>query len=326
MNLPVVRVLVSERAREPLAGPIASAVEGFAKSVLVGPGEDADVAFVSRDVTGLSTKFQVLPETQRFYDTLAQAASLRWVHVHSAGADRPVYVALRQRGVKVTTSSGANANIVAQTVLAAVLSLGRALPRLQAAQRERRWASLVETGMPRDLEGQTAVIVGWGPIGQRIGALLGVLGLRVAVVRGTAAAAEGAFASTTFERIGDLLPVADWLVLACPLSPRTQGLVSAAALASLPAGARVVNVARGEVIDEPALIDALRTGRVAGAYLDVFAREPLPPDSPLWSLPDVLVTPHSAGHSDGNEERVAAMFAENLRRWVRGIDLGNLVA
>jgi phosphoglycerate dehydrogenase-like enzyme len=123
-----------------------------------------------------------------------------------------------------------------------------------------------------------------------------------------------------------VLPRTDWLLLACPLSDRTRGLIDAAALARMPAGARLVNVSRGEVVDEPALIDALRSGALAGAYLDVFAHEPLPADSPLWSLPNVIVTPHSAGHSDGNEARVAAIFLDNLRRWVRNQPLVNRVA
>jgi len=114
-------------------------------------------------------------------------------------------------------------------------------------------------------------------------------------------------------------------VLCCPLTERTRGLIDAAALARLPAGARLVNVARGEVAEEPPLIDALRRGALAGAYLDVFAHEPLPAESPLWDMPNVIVTPHTAGHSDGNEMRVAAIFLDNLRRWTEGQPLLNRV-
>ncbi|HEY1226726.1 MAG TPA: NAD(P)-dependent oxidoreductase, partial [Ramlibacter sp.] len=116
------------------------------------------------------------------------------------------------------------------------------------------------------------------------------------------------------------------LVLACPLTPETRGLVDASALALLPAHAGLVNVARGEVVDEGALVEALRQQRLGGAYLDVFATEPLATDSPLWDLPNAIVTPHSAGFSDGNEDRVARMFLDNLARWVAGQPLLNVAA
>ena len=319
------RILMSPAAAHQAAGGLAEALGGR-PHVLAGIGDDADVAFVSRDVTGLSTKHAVLPETQRFHDALRGAPSLRWVHAHSSGADRPVYGELLARGVAVTTSSGANAGVVVQTALAGVLMLARCLPQLLEAQRSRSWAPLVGSGLPRDLAGQTAVIVGWGPIGQGLGTLLSALGLRVVAVRSSDRAAEPpASESVSYERIGEVLPRADWLVLACPLSERTRGLVDAAALARLPPGARLVNVARGEVADEAALIDALQRGALAGAYLDVFAQEPLPAASPLWMLPNVIVTPHTAGHSDGNEARVAAIFLDNLRRWARGQPLLNRV-
>lgn len=319
------RILMSpEAARQ--AGNGLQAALGGKPYVLAAIGDDADVAFVSRDVTGLSTKHAVLPHTQHFYDALRGAPSLKWVHAHSSGADRPVYGELLARGVAVTTSSGANAGVVVQTALAGVLMLARCFPQLIAAQRSRSWAPLVGSGLPRDLAGQTAAIVGWGPIGQGLASLLAGLGLHVIAVRSTDGAAEPpASATVSYERIGKVLPRADWLVLCCPLTERTRGLVDAALLARLPAGARLVNVARGEVVEELALIDALRRGALAGAYLDVFAHEPLPVESPLWDLPNVIVTPHTAGHSDGNETRVADIFLDNLRRWAEGQPLLNRV-
>jgi phosphoglycerate dehydrogenase-like enzyme len=122
-----------------------------------------------------------------------------------------------------------------------------------------------------------------------------------------------------------VLPKADWLVLACPLTDETRGLIDARRLDLLPAGARIANVARGAVIDEEAMIEALRAGRLAGAYLDVFTREPLPAESQLWDMPNVIVTPHNSTVSAGNRRRQAEIFLDNLRRWGRGEPLTNLV-
>lgn len=143
-----------------------------------------DIAFVSRDVTGLSTKHVLTEELLAFYAVLRRSEALQWVHIHSAGADRPIYPELRARGVSVCTSSGANAEVVAQTALAGLLALARRFPQLMAAQQARTWAPLVgEAQAPRDLAGQTAVLVGWGPIGQGLGAFLRLLGLKLVVVR-----------------------------------------------------------------------------------------------------------------------------------------------
>lgn len=321
------RILLSRKAAAQHADAIAATLQGRAH-MLVFPEDtpDADLAFISREVTGLSTKHQVLPQTQVFYDALLAAPSLRWVQVHSAGADRPVFGQLRERGVAVATASGANAEVVAQSVVAGLLALARRFPQLMAAQREHRWASLMGSALPRDLAGQQVTIVGWGPIGQQVARVLAVLGLKVAVVRSSAQPVSADIATVAFEQLGDLLPTTDWLLLACPLSERTRGLVGAAALAKLPAGAHLLNVARGEIVDEPALIESLRSGRLAGAYLDVFAHEPLAAESPLWDLPNVIATPHSAGFSDGNAARVAAMFLENLGCWNRGEPLLRLSA
>lgn len=320
--LPPPRLLLSDTALARLSQGLATQAEAISLADAE-RGAPFDAAFVSRDVTGLSTKHEVLPATARFYDALRAQPGLRWVHVHSAGADRPVYEALRARGVQVSTSSGTNAAVVAQTALAGVLALARRFPELMAAQREQRWAPLIGSGLPRDLAGQTAVVVGWGAIGRQIGAWLAMLGLRVVAVRRTRGPADGGAECVSYDDLPETLPRADWLVLACPLTERTHHLVDGAALALLPAGAHLVNVARGEVLDEAAVVDALRSGRLAGAYLDVFAHEPLPPDSPLWLLPTVIATPHSAGFSDGNAARVDALFLDNLARWRAGQPLHN---
>ena len=290
---------------------------------------DADVAFISREVTGTSTKHEIHPALQQVYDLLRRSSGLRWVHIHSAGADRQIYQDLLSRGVQLTTSSGANAQVVATVALAGLLALARRFPMLMAEQQARQWIPLMGPRMPRDLPGQTATIVGWGPIGQTLGRWLTSLGLQVVAVRQrvdavTLAPTDGV-QMASFEQLPSVWPRTDWLILACPLTDKTRQLVDARALAALPAGAHLINVARGEVVDQEALVSALQSGHLGGAFLDVFAHEPLPADSPLWAMPHVMVTPHAAGHSDGNENRVAQMFLDNLRSWVSGQPLRNRV-
>ena len=320
-----VRLLISGQAAADLGPRIKRAFGSRPHEIVTPPAgltRDFDAAFVSRDVTGRSTKFELEPYTAQFHGGLRQAKSLRWVHIHSAGADRPIYPELQARGVAITTSSGANAPIVAHSALAGILALARRLPLLMEQQRARQWKSLFGN-MPRDLEGQRAVIVGWGPIGQRLATLLQPLGLRIAVVRNSAEPA-GAHPTFAFERLPEAVRGADWLVIACPLTDRTRAAIGRAVFEAMPAGAHVVNVGRGEVVVQRELLEALQSGHLAGAYLDVFEHEPLPADSPLWSLPNVIVTPHSAGHSDGNEGRVAQMFLDNLGRLIEGRPLVNV--
>lgn len=318
------RVLVSRPTRQAFGALLDEAAAGHdVQWVLL---EDAaaapqpvHAALISRDITGLSTKHQPLKELAGCYAVLRASPELAWVHAHSAGADRPIYPELRARGVVVTTSTGANAPVVAASALGGLLALSRRLPQLMAAQRERRWAPLVgDAALPPDLQGQTAVIVGWGPIAQALQPHLALLGMQVVVVRRSAAAAAPGIETVASTDLHSVLPRADWLLLCCPLTPATRGLVDARALSLLKPGAHLVNVARGEVVVEAALVAALQGGHLGGAFLDVFEHEPLPAESPLWALPQVIVTPHSAGQSAGHAARVAGMFATNLRRWLRG--------
>ncbi|MES2842782.1 MAG: D-2-hydroxyacid dehydrogenase [Pseudomonadota bacterium] len=306
------RLLLSAVCRERLSERI-RALAGSAKLQMVGVEEGGfDWAFVSRDVTGLSTKQDILPETRCFYDALERSPTLRWVHVHSAGADRDIYQRLQERGVELTTSPGTNATIVAQSAVAAILSLARHFPLLREAQALHLWQPLLQTGLPEDLEGQTVTLVGWGPVGQAIARYVEVFGLRVRVVRHRQTTEGCAWPVSTYDKLDEWLPDTDWLVLACPLSPQTQRLVDARRLRLLRHGARVINVSRGSVIDETALVQALRDRHVIGAYLDVFEQEPLSPDSALWDLQNALITPHSAGFSAGNEARVDNVFLQRL--------------
>ncbi|OAE55210.1 hydroxyacid dehydrogenase [Achromobacter xylosoxidans] len=315
------RILMSASTRERIGDAISQALDGRPFEAVIAAQThgnepaDVDVAFISRDVTGLSTKHRVLEPLEAFYVTLRRSPKLAWVHVHSAGADRPIFGELKARGVRVTTSSGANAQVVAQTALAAILSLAREFPRLFDAQRARTWTPLIGGLLPRDLAGQTAVVVGWGPIGQTLAGYLRMLGLNVIAVRSAATPPADGIETYAFEDLERIAGRADWLVLACPLSDRTRGLVNARVLAAMAPHARLVNVARGEIVAEAELIDALRAKTLAGAYLDVFEHEPLDAESPLWTLPNAFVTPHSAGHSDGNEARVDRIFLDYLRQW-----------
>jgi phosphoglycerate dehydrogenase-like enzyme len=205
-----------------------------------------------------------------------------------------------------------------------MLMLSRGFPRWLDAQRRAAWEPHAEAEIPGDLRGQTLLVFGLGAIGNEIARLARALGLHVIGVRRSPATAEDAVdALHPPARLRDLLPCADWLALACALTDETRGVIDAEALALLPRGARVLNVSRGGVVDEPALIDALRDGRLAGAYLDVTAEEPLPPASPLWTLPNVIVTPHNASVSRGNEARQSALFLQNLVRYGRGQPLLN---
>lgn len=327
---PVLRILMSAQAAKRHAARVHAALPDVPHRIVTiesaGTHLDADVAFISREVTGLSTKHEVLPATQAYYDAMCGCRSLKWVHTHSAGADRPIFAVLRGKGVLVTTSAGANASVVTQSALAGILALARHFPLMGRAQREHRWAPLIGSGLPTDIAGQTATIVGWGAIGQYIGQLLSCLGMKVVAVRQSVKPSPPALKTISFDMLPQVLPRTDWLILACPLTPVTQNLVNAQALALLQPSAFLINVARGEVVDEPALCDALANARLAGAYLDVFAHEPLAPDSPLWDMPNVIVTPHSAGFSDGNGERVVCMFLDNLARWVSGQLLTNISA
>lgn len=261
--------------------------------------------------------------TRRFFGVLLRAPRLTWFHVPNAGVDHPIFTALRERGVVLTTSAGANAAPVAHSVIAAVLAFARGLPQWLAAQREKKWHPLGEHRL--DLQGQTMTVVGLGAIGREVARLAKVLGLRVVAVRSQPQPAPNTDEVVPLSAIDSLLPRTDWLVLTCPLTPQTQGLLNAARIRRLPVHAHVVNVSRGAVIDEAALIEALRERRLAGAYLDVFAEEPLPSDSPLWELPNVILSPHDAAGAVGNRHRVSELFLDNLERWLTGKPLRNLV-
>jgi len=277
----------------------------------------ADIAYYSHDIF---PKF-----AKQFFSATRKAPNLKWMQVFNAGVDHPIFASMIERGVRLTTSSGTAAEPIAQAVIMGVLALARNFPRWLRGQRNHQWDPMPRSGFPRDLRGQTMLIYGLGNIGIEIARLAHAFGIKVIGVRRSSAAVANVDEMHTPDKLSKLLPQCDWLVLACPLTAETRGLVNATLLSQLPRGARVVNISRGEVVDEPALIAALQSGQLGGAYLDVFAQEPLPADSPLWDLPNVIITPHNSAASAGNDARIDALFLDNLGRWNRNQPLINEV-
>lgn len=287
---------------------------------------DIDFAFLSRDVTGNSGK-QVLSQTlERFYEIIRNSPKLSWIQMAAAGADRPIYKEMSQRGVVITSGSGSNSGPVAQMAVTGILSLARCLPFLMQNQRQKKWVPLLGPNAPQDLYTQTVLIIGWGPIGQEVGRLCKSFGMRVIGVRRQVGSDEYADKIISYQDLDNNLPNADWVVIACPLNDITRGLINKKTLSLLPNGARVVNVSRGEVIVEEDLVAAIESEKIGGAFLDVVIKEPLDESSPLWSLPNVILTPHTAGHTKGHYEKVGEIFLDNLNRWVANKDLRNLLS
>ena len=277
----------------------------------------AEIAYFSSDIIPLHTK--------QFFSATRKSPALKWMQVFNAGVDHPVFASVLERGVRLTTSSGTAAEPIAQTAIAGMLILARNFPRWLAGQREHRWDPMPPADFPRDLRGQTMLVYGLGAIGVEIARLARLLGLKIIGVRRSPARVEHVDEMHTPDQLGELLPRCDWLTIACPLTAETRGMFNAALLAKLPRGARVINISRGEIVDEPALIAALQGGQLAGAYLDVFVQEPLPASSPLWDLPNVIVTPHNSVASAGSDARVNALFLDNLQRWADNRPLINEV-
>jgi phosphoglycerate dehydrogenase-like enzyme len=286
---------------------------------------EAQIAFLSRDVTGNSGKTDLAPTLLEFYGAMRASTRLTWLQTHSAGADRPIFAELAKRNVMVTTGSGANAGAVAQMALLGVLAIARKLPLLVDAQRRKSWEPLLGERAPNDLKGQVAAVVGMGPIGLEVARLLRAIGMEVIGVRRTREPVGGVAQTVSFADIATVFPKASVVVLACPLTPTTRGLLNRNTIALLPPGAILVNVSRGEVVVENDLIGALRRGHLGGAFLDIFEKEPLSPDSALWTLPTVVIAPHTAGHTTGHYAEVGEIFLDNLVRWRDGLPLRNAV-
>jgi phosphoglycerate dehydrogenase-like enzyme len=253
---------------------------------------------------------------------------LRWVHATSAGAGEQVrsagLPAEALKRVTVTTSSGVHAVPLAEFSILGLLAVAKELPLFVEDQRARAWP---EVRRPlRELSGQTLFLVGLGEIGREVARLGKALGMRTVGFRRTQGPPPDHVDEVHGpERLAELAGRADAMVVSLPLTDQTAGLIDRATIDRLPASCIFVNVGRGGVVDEPVLVDALRERRIAGAVLDVFATEPLPEDSPLWALPNVVVTPHAAALSARENERIVELFTDNLRRYLDGRPLRNVV-
>ncbi|HYC01109.1 MAG TPA: D-2-hydroxyacid dehydrogenase [Candidatus Limnocylindrales bacterium] len=310
-------VVVSDHVEERFGRRIELIAPRMPRLVLRGNGLDGDpggaeIAYFSGDL---------YPERGRdFFLPMLEAHSLKWLHSFSAGVDHPVFHRFLEAGVRLTTSSGASSATIAETAMLFVLHLSRRFWRYEQARAERAWR-------PHDVQelaGATMLIVGMGPIGNELARRAHAFGMNVVALTRTPRLHDG-FPARPLTELDDALAAADYVVLALPLTPQTRGMFDASRLARMKPGAFFINVARGELVDEPALIQALQRGELAGAALDVFAEEPLPESSPLWTMPNVIVTPHASGRSLQSNDRATEIFLDNLARYLRDEPLRNEV-
>jgi D-2-hydroxyacid dehydrogenase (NADP+) len=254
-------------------------------------------------------------------ELLAASPKLRFVQSISAGTDQYDKALFKERGVRLASAQGANERAVAEHALALALALRRHIHLGRDAQHERRWRPMIADPLAREQEigGLHVLVVGFGRIGQRVGRLLKAFNCRVTGLRREAQPApDAADEVRPISYLKWALAEADIVVLTCPLTPETAGLMGRDAFARMKPSAHLINVARGKVVDEPALIAALQAGQIAGAALDVTVEEPLPATSPLWAMPNVIITPHTAGETGKYEANVIDLLEENLARLWRG--------
>jgi phosphoglycerate dehydrogenase-like enzyme len=288
---------------------------------------------------------ELLPQIEILYtiDTLPSPESipnLSWIQFHFAGIDHIRNNPLLRSKVRVTTMSGAAMPQMAEFALMSILALGRRLPLMMIDKASKLWAEdRLKRFRPQDLRGSTVGIVGYGSVGREIARLCRAFGAKVlATKRDLKNLEDTGFAP---EGLGDpnadlvdrmyppqalrtMVPECDFLVITVPLTRDTRGLVGEEVLASLKADAFLIDISRGGVVDHGALITALNDGRLAGAALDVYPLEPLPEKSPLWEIPNVIISPHVAGASSHYYEQATELFAANLQRYIEGQTLLNL--
>lgn len=258
---------------------------------------------------------------------LSAASRLRWLHSPAAGIGGMLFPEMVDSPVVMTNSRGMSAGTIAEHVLAVTLALFRRLPHAFRSQSAREWAQdAIGAEGNRLIAGARVLVVGLGAIGTAVAHRMTLLGARVTGLRRRAPGMTyGEWAVAPSDRLHDLLPAADVVVIAAPHTRDTRGLIGRAELALMSSDAILVNVSRGQLVDEPALIEVLRTGTIGGAALDVFVDEPLPTDSPFWTMPNVLITPHTSGFRPDHWDAATALFAENLQLFDSGQPLVNVV-
>jgi phosphoglycerate dehydrogenase-like enzyme len=253
---------------------------------------------------------------------LSTASHLRWVHSSAVAVETLCLPELFARGVIVSNSRGVQSTPIAEHVFAVLLALAKQLPFVMERQRERRWAQneLIDDRLPWLLKDRTLGLIGAGTIGGAIARLGSAFGMKVLALtrRPKAEKMDGIDQLLPPGSLDRLLEQCDVLVVAAPLTPETVNLIGAAQLARMKRGSILINVGRARIVDHEALADALVSGHLAGASLDVFHREPLPPEDRLWTAPNVILTPHTSGFRRGHWDEVIDLFSDNLRRFRAG--------
>jgi phosphoglycerate dehydrogenase-like enzyme len=276
-----------------------------------------------------------LPDTNIFVgfslrpEQFALARRLKWLHSTAAGVGQLMYPELRKSGIEVTNASGVHRIPMAEHIAGTLIALARRFPDCFRYQQQSRWAQQELWNAPvrpRELRGQILLFIGFGAIGREVAKIIRPLGMRVWAVTRSGRAEEG-LAEQVFptSKLHEALPQADFVVLAAPETPETRKLIGAREFALMKASAYFLNVSRGALVDEPALISALEQRKIAGAALDVASQEPLPPESPLWRLDNAFITPHMSAVSEHLWERQTDLLMENLERWFAGLELLNRV-
>ena len=278
-------------------------------SVEVRNREDLDRAIPNADVLVVSGLWR--------NDLVEMGKKLKFIQSIGAGTDQFPRDALAAKGIRLASAAGVNANAVSEHAITLILALARRIPEARDNQHKRVWRGMIGdlTQREDELGGKTLLIVGTGRIGGRLAQLGKAFGMRViGIRRNPAAGANGADEVHATTDLMKVLPHADFVALTCPLTSETQGLISAQALAAMKNSAYLINVARGRVVDEAALAAALKTNEIAGAGIDVIYEEPLADNSPLWRLPNALITPHTAGETRRYEDNVLDILMDNLDR------------
>jgi len=254
-------------------------------------------------------------------EMIAKAPRLAFIQSISAGLDQYSRDDLRAAGIRLASAQGANERAVAEHAIALILALARQLPQGRDNQTALKWRGMISDIAQREdeLGGKTLVIVGMGRIGSRLATLAKAFDMRVIGVKRDPSKGQGAADAVVAQaRLLEVLPDADFVALTCPLTPETEKLIDARALAAMKRSAYLINVARGRVVDEPALIKTLADGGIAGAAVDCAWEEPLPATAPLWTAKNIMITPHTAGETRRYEDNVLDLLMENLGRLQRG--------